>query len=63
LAHLKELKQLQHLHLEGTRVTDAGLGSLKELKDLTWLYVEDTRVKDQGVADLKKALPDLNVIC
>ena len=52
LAHLRELKNLTHLDLSDTRVTDAGLG-LRELKNLTHLDLCSTPVTSAGLAHLK----------
>jgi len=58
---LAELRELQVLDLEGTRVTDAGLAHLAGLKGLRKLDLRGTRVTDAGVADLARALPAARV--
>ena len=62
LAHLKELKGLQTLHLRFCmKVTDAGLLHLKELKGLRELRLDGIKVTDAGIAELKKSLPNVSV--
>lgn len=53
LEHLRNLKQLQKLDLEGTFVTDAGLANLKDLKQLQLLNLGRTKLTDDGLAILK----------
>jgi len=53
LVYLKELKQLTHLQLNGTRITDVGVEEhLKDLTQLTHLVLGDTFVTDKGMAYL-----------
>ena len=54
LKYLKELKGLQMLNLEGTRITDAGLKDLRQLKDLHWLDLSGNQITDAGLKDLKE---------
>jgi hypothetical protein len=58
LAHLRDLKQLQSLHIRGLSVTDAGLDSLSGLSNLHNLFLSRTRVQGPGLASLK-SLPQL----
>jgi len=58
LGHLKRLKKLEWLDLQGTQVTDAGLENLKELNKLQRLSLSGTKITDAGVSQLKR-LPDL----
>ena len=60
LAHLKDIKGLEHLHLNGLKVTDAGLERLRELKNLTHLQVQKTRVA-KGVAAFHAAVPGCKI--
>ena len=48
---------LKRLDLEGTGLTDAGLGCLAELKRLEVLALQGTRVTMRGVEGLRSALP------
>ena len=45
------------LHLNLTRITDAGLEEVAKLQKLTKLSLSGTKVTEAGVAELKKALP------
>ena len=51
---MKDCKNLRVLHLEGTRVSDAGLAYLKDCKSLTDCWLSGTRVTDLS---LLKAWP------
>ena len=53
---------MQTLLLQGTKVTDAGLGHLKGLTNLRTLYLFLTQITDAGIADLKKSLPNCEII-
>src|SRR5262249_52379173 len=46
LAHFKECKSLESLHLAHTTVGNAGLAYLKECKGLTRLFLDNTTVTD-----------------
>jgi hypothetical protein len=61
LAHLRDLKQLQSLHIRGLLVTDAGLDSLSGLSNLHNLVLSRTRVQGSGLASLK-SLPKLGYL-
>jgi hypothetical protein len=54
LKHLKRLKNLTALYLNGVKVTDSGLKDLSELKNLTYLGLELTHVTDAGIKELKE---------
>ena len=54
LACLKDLPDLQLLHLHATQVTDTGLEHLKGLTNLRWLYLDKTQVTDTGLEHLKE---------
>ena len=47
------LKQLQVLRLDGTGVTDAGLGTLRGLNQLADLGLGHTQITDLGLEELK----------
>lgn len=53
LAHIKELKNLEVLHLSGCDITNSGLQSLSDLKHLTYLSLFRTRISDEGLQHLK----------
>ena len=53
LAHLKGLKRLEELNLEGTHVSDAGLAHLAEAVNLKILQLKGTAAGNAGVAQLK----------
>ncbi|QJW94878.1 protein kinase domain-containing protein [Frigoriglobus tundricola] len=52
LVYLKNLKELEQLHLDDTPVTDAGLARLKDLKTLKVLDLSGTALTDAGLAHL-----------
>jgi Leucine-rich repeat (LRR) protein len=64
LASLKELDQLEYLHLgSNLNVTDAGLTELHGLKNLKHLVITFIpSISDDAVAELQKALPGLTKI-
>jgi hypothetical protein len=49
---VKAMHWLQRLHLDQTKVTDAGLASLSKLKRLEYLNLRGTAVTDAGLKDL-----------
>lgn len=53
LASVQGLKNITRLHLENTRVTDAGLKHLKELRYLEYLNLYGTDVTDAGLMQLR----------
>jgi serine/threonine protein kinase len=55
LAHFKNQKRLQRLHVSVTRVTDAGLAHFKDCPVLSDLFVNNTAVGDAGLAHFKDA--------
>lgn len=59
---VKDLPQLQRLHLFSSGITDAGLEHLEQLPQLETLYLEKTQVTEQGVGKLQEALPDCRII-
>ena len=58
---LKGLTNLQHLNLDGTKITDAGLPHLKGLTSLKELRLLDTGVTGTAVEELRQALPSLTI--
>ena len=54
LAHLKDLVNLNRLHLENTAVTDAGLAHLGGLTNLEYLNLYGTKVTDAGLIHLAR---------
>ena len=61
LACLKQLPDLRELHLEDTRISDAGLEHLKGLTNLQYLYLGWTKVTHAGVKKLQQALPNCRI--
>ena len=53
LVHLKGLKGLTELILDGTEVTDAGLAHLKGMTKLTALDLDGTKITDAGLVHLE----------
>jgi DNA-binding response OmpR family regulator len=53
LVHLKDLKELQELHLDATQVNDDGLPLLTCLENLEVLDLKETQVTDAGLARLQ----------
>jgi DNA-binding response OmpR family regulator len=53
LVHLKDLKELQELHLDATQVNDDGLPLLTGLENLEVLDLKETQVTDAGLAQLQ----------
>jgi kynurenine formamidase len=62
LEHLKNLRQLEKLHLRGTHVTDAGLHHLEGMTNLDELDLTNTKVTAAGVETLRKSLPACKII-
>jgi Leucine-rich repeat (LRR) protein len=54
---VKELKNLTHLDLDNTKVTDAGFKQLKELKNLTDLDLAGAKITAAGLKEFRSALP------
>jgi hypothetical protein len=50
--HLRRLKNLRALWLQGTSITDASVAHIAELKQLEWLDLAETEVGDPGVEQL-----------
>lgn len=61
--HLRNLRQLSHLFLAGTKVTDDGIRQLESLSELETLTLVDTQVTDASLEVLKewKVLKELRV--
>src|SRR5262245_28957917 len=49
LAYVNQLKQLQFLHLNRTKITDKNLELLKPLDKLELLDLNETKITDQGL--------------
>ena len=45
---LKEFKQLTHVNLRRSKITDAGLSELREIKGLTALRLDETAITVLG---------------
>ena len=60
--HLKGLTKLQELHLNETKVTDAGLAHLKDLTNLQTLNLRFTQVTDAGLAAMQQTLPTCEIM-
>ena len=58
LEHLATLRQVQVLHIGGTKITDAGLQHLLNLKCLRHLVLYNTTITDQGCAALQRSIPE-----
>jgi hypothetical protein len=63
LAQLARLPNLDHLNLEGTPITDAGLKHLYSLKKLRYIRLSNTKITRKGLDDLEKALPNAGISC
>ena len=61
LEHLKGLKDLKCLVVDGTCITDDGLKHLEGLSQLEVLNLRGTQVTNQGVKRLKQALPNCKI--
>ena len=57
LAQVEDLDQYEVLDLEGTGITDAGLGRLKAQKQLRFLVVKNAAVTAVGVQRLQQSIP------
>jgi Leucine-rich repeat (LRR) protein len=53
LAHIKDCKNLTHLSLDETKISNEGLTNLKGCKELRTLMLAGTKVGDAGLAHLK----------
>lgn len=48
-----DLKGIDSLFLNGTKITDAGLGELKQFERLSQLFLGDTAITDAGLKELQ----------
>ncbi|MFI5310772.1 MAG: ankyrin repeat domain-containing protein [Gemmatimonadales bacterium] len=55
IRHLARMRELRHLDLSGTQVTDRGLEALRELPALESVFLAWTHVTDAGVAAFSRA--------
>ena len=55
------MKQLEGLHLTGTKITDADLKDIAKLQQLHALGLNHTKITIAGVAELRKALPECKI--
>jgi hypothetical protein len=62
LAHLEQLRNIEHLDLDGAPITDAGLKHLYSLKKLKTVMLSNTQITQRGMDDLKRALPNANLV-
>jgi thiol-disulfide isomerase/thioredoxin len=51
--HLKQIGKISRLHLQNTRVTDAGLEALKGMSNIVSVSLEGTSISDRGLESLK----------
>jgi hypothetical protein len=63
LMRVEALGSLEHLDLDGSPVTDAGLKHLYRLKTLKSVSLSNTKVTQQGIDDLQKQLPGTTILC
>jgi hypothetical protein len=54
-------KELDWLAINGSKITDEGLGHLESLQQLGRLDVEGCRLSSSGIAQLRKTLPDTDI--
>ena len=62
LDDLAGMTQLEHISLQGTQVTDAGLVHLLGLSQLEYLHLGSTQVTDAGVTRLRRALRRIVIV-
>src|SRR5262249_24306227 len=53
--HLADLRQLDTLHLGGTKVTDEGLKCLQNMTELTNMLLDSSPIKGRGLIHLENA--------
>ena len=58
---MSKLTNLEHLWLDGTAVSDAGIAALLPLKQLKNLGLRNTKVTEKGAEQVRKALPNTKV--
>jgi hypothetical protein len=59
--HLKQIERISCLHLQNTRVTDAGLDPLKGMSNIASISLENTSISDRGLDSLK-TISSLNYV-
>jgi len=63
IEHLKGLKNLESLSLDGKQFAQAGVESVRQLKHLKRLSLADAPLSDAEIEDLNRLLPDVYVSC
>jgi Leucine-rich repeat (LRR) protein len=63
IEHLKELKHLESLSLDGKQLTQAGVESLQQLINLKSLSLKNAQLSEADITDLKRVLPEVYVYC
>jgi hypothetical protein len=58
---LSEFTHLKNLGVQGTSITDKGIGQLSKLKELQFLNVTQTALTAAGIDELHKALPKCEI--
>jgi len=61
LSTLRDIRPLNRVFLDSTKVTDAGLAYLEGIEGLEWVSVGDTAVTDEGMVHLSK-IPTLHTL-
>lgn len=60
--NLFEMKDLVHLNLHYTKITDKGLKKLKALPNLTLVTITGCSISEQVIKDLKQSNPKLRIV-
>jgi hypothetical protein len=58
---LRSLHRVRRLHLDSTRITDAGLSQLKHLSDLEFLTLTGTDISSEAKRELLHVLPHCRI--
>jgi hypothetical protein len=61
LAHLKDLRNLRHVNLIGSKITDASIPVLLQWTKLEYLGIADTQISREGAKRLRAGLPECEV--
>jgi hypothetical protein len=62
MAHLRDLKALEFLAINRTRVSDAGLDRLRGLTNLKEIWVSDSAISDEGWSRFQAGMPNLDTV-